>query len=107
MRGYFVVGDLAYVKTEACVVPLLGEILEVGEGGVCKLKLCGYSPHSRVLPMYASAKMGDLDPSSEVLKRWEGKGDVIVENNMKADIDKLAKELEEHLGTKKISVRLW
>ena len=28
MRGYFVVGDLAYVKTEACVVPLLGEILE-------------------------------------------------------------------------------
>ena len=93
MRGYFVVGDLAYVKTEACVVPLLGEILEIDEGGVCKLKLCGYSPHSRVLPMYASAKMGDLDPSSAVLKRCEGKGDVIVEHHMKDDNDHLENEL--------------
>ena len=107
MRGYFVVGDLAYTKTESCVVPLLGEIVEIREGGVCKLKMCGYSPHSRRIPMYTISIMGDLDPSKEVLKRWEGPRDVIVENNMRADIDKLAKELEEHFGNKKINVRLW
>lgn len=107
MRGYFVVGDLAYVKTEVCVVRLLGEIVEIKEGGVCKLKLCGYSPHSRRIPMYATSSMGELDPSDDVIKRWEGNKDVIVENNMRADIDKLVEDLEDHFGSKKINVRLW
>ena len=107
MRGYFIVGDLAYTKTDACIIPLLGEIIEIRDGGICRLKMRGYSPHSRKIPLYVDAQMGELDPSLDVIKRWESKQDVIVENNMKADIDKLAKELEEHLGTKKISVRLW
>ena len=106
MRGYFVVGDLAYIKVDVCRVPLLGEIVEIKEGGVCKLRMCGYSPHSRRIPMYATSSMGDLEPSSEVLKRWEGPQDVIVINNMRADIDALVKDMEDHFGTKKINFRL-
>ena len=40
----FVIGDLVYVKLEVCVVPLLGEILEMQDNGLCKLRMCGYSP---------------------------------------------------------------
>ena len=106
MKGYYIIGDLAYTKTDVCVVPLLGEIIDIKEGGICKLKMCGYSPHSRRIPMYVECSMGQLDPSQEVIKRWDQDKNVIVENNIKADIDKIAKELEAHLGTSKISVRL-
>ena len=106
MRGYFVVGDLAYIKVDVCRVPLLGEIVEIKEGGVCKLKLCGYSPHSRRIPMYATSSMGGLEPSQDVLRRWEGPKNDTVQNNIRSDIDKIAKELEEHCGSKKINFRL-
>ena len=107
MRGPFIVGDLVYVKLDVCRVSLLGEILEIGDQGKCKLRMCGYSPHSMRIPMYATALTANLEPSQDVIKRWQSNEDVIVENNMRADIDKLAKELEAHLGTKEINVRLY
>ena len=102
----FVVGDLVYVKLQVCVVPLLGEILEMQDNGLCKLRMCGYSPHSRRIPQYTQALTGNMQPSEDVLKRWASAEDVIVQNNIRADIDKIAQDLEVHLGTKKINFKL-